>query len=239
MTSSPSCIHGNTKLHLLQLWEPQHWWSRRDYNHQQGRTRNYSATHLPDYECVFALWFSLSGGEDRNDFLEFLYQDSFLKLLRADGLPPISRFSTFIATEGLCCHRRIEGASLAGMGAKMPNLETIEWWVHDDEKKYAEVRRMHRFGQLEVFNVLSNQKFQELRNTPPLSNLSVSALLKFKLIENPLYRIRTISLHTPPSSITIWSISISYPRWALWQRNALVIMISTFGINDEVQSDPG
>ena len=85
------------------------------------------------------------------DLLELRYEHSFLKLLRADELPPISRISTFITTEALCIHRRIEGASLAGMGAKMPNLETVEWWVHDDEKRYSEVRRIHRFGELEVF----------------------------------------------------------------------------------------
>lgn len=48
------------------------------------------------------------------------------------------------------------------MGAKMPNLETVAWWVHDDEKRYPEYRRIHRFGELEVFDVLSNKTHQEL-----------------------------------------------------------------------------
>lgn len=96
------------------------------------------------------------------DFFELRYEHSFLKLLRADELPPISRILTFITTEALCIHRRIEGASLAGMGAKMPNLEKVEWWVHDDEKRYPELRRIHRFGELEVFDVLSNKRHQEL-----------------------------------------------------------------------------
>lgn len=96
------------------------------------------------------------------DFFELRYEHSFLKLLRADELPPISRISTFITTETLCIHRRIEGASLARMSAKMPNLEKVDWWVHDDERRYPELRRIHRFGELEVFDVLSNKKHQEL-----------------------------------------------------------------------------
>lgn len=108
------------------------------------------------------------------DFFELRYEHSFLKLLRADELPPISRISTFITTEALCIHRRIEGASLAGMGAKMPNLETVEWWVHDDEKRYPDLRRIHRFGELEVFDVLSNKKTSGIMNIPASCSLSVS-----------------------------------------------------------------
>lgn len=70
-----------------------------------------------------------------NDFFKIRYEHSLLKLLRADELPPISPISTFITTEGLCFLRRMEGASLAGLGAKMPNLETVAWWVHDDGKE--------------------------------------------------------------------------------------------------------
>lgn len=99
--------------------------------------------------------------EIMTDFFELRYEHSFLKLLRADELPSILSISTFITTETLCIRRRIEGASLVRMGAKMPNLEKVEWWVHDDEKRYPEVRRIHRFGELEVFDVLSNKKHQE------------------------------------------------------------------------------
>lgn len=83
----------------------------------------------------------MAGG--RKDLFEYRYEHSFLRLLRADELPPISRISTVENAKDL----RIEGASLAGIGAKMPNLERVVWFVHDDEKKYPEVRRMHRFGE--------------------------------------------------------------------------------------------
>lgn len=45
---------------------------------------------------------------------------------------------------------------MAGMGAKMPNLETVTWWVDGNEKKYPEVRWMHRFGRFQGFHVLTN-----------------------------------------------------------------------------------
>lgn len=90
-------------------------------------------------------------------FVHQRYEHSFLKLLRADELPPISRISTFISY-----YRRIEGASLARMGAKMPNLETVEWLVNDKEKRHPELRQIHRFGELKLFDVLSNKKHQEL-----------------------------------------------------------------------------
>lgn len=80
-----------------------------------------------------------------NDLFERRYEHSFLRLLRADELPPISRISRFENSIDLCFERRIEGASLAGIGAKMPNLETVGWFINDDEKKFPEVRWMHRF----------------------------------------------------------------------------------------------
>lgn len=85
----------------------------------------------------------MAGG--RKDLFERRYEHSFLRLLRADELPPISRISTFENAMDLCFERRIEGASLAGIGAKMPNLESVVWFINDDEKKFPEVRRMHRF----------------------------------------------------------------------------------------------
>lgn len=74
----------------------------------------------------------LAGG--RKDLFEYRYEHSFLRLLRADELPPISRISTFENAKDLCFQRWIEGASPAGIGPKMPNLERVVWFVHDDER---------------------------------------------------------------------------------------------------------
>ncbi|MCJ1348483.1 hypothetical protein MMC31_006715, partial [Peltigera leucophlebia] len=103
---------------------------------------------------------------DREDLFECRYQHSFLRLLRADELPLISRISTFETFTDTCEERRIEGASMAGMGAKMPNLETVAWWVDDNEKKYPEVRRMHRFGGFQVFHILTEQETSRFLNNP-------------------------------------------------------------------------
>lgn len=46
-------------------------------------------------------------------------------------------------TEELCCHRRIEGASLVGIAAKLPNPETLVREVNEDEKRDALVRQVN------------------------------------------------------------------------------------------------
>lgn len=85
----------------------------------------------------------LAGG--RKDLFEHRYERSFLRMLNCEGLPAVSRIGGFHVEE-LCHRRRIEGASLAGIAAKLPNLETIVWAVNDDEKRDALVRQVHRFG---------------------------------------------------------------------------------------------
>lgn len=61
-----------------------------------------------------------------NDFFKIRYEHSFLKLLRRRASTYITYFDLY-NHRGLCLLRRMEGASLAGMGAKMPNLETVAW----------------------------------------------------------------------------------------------------------------
>ena len=83
----------------------------------------------------------------RESLYEERYQRSFLRIARCDELPTASRIRFFEARE-LCYYRRIEGASLARVAAKLPNLEKIYWAVNDDEKIYETVRQQHRFGKV-------------------------------------------------------------------------------------------
>lgn len=83
----------------------------------------------------------------RKDLFEHRYERSFLRILRCDELSAVSRIRGFEVTK-LCHRRRIEGASLAGVAAKLPNLETIVWAINDDEKFYEAVRRQNRFGKI-------------------------------------------------------------------------------------------
>ena len=85
----------------------------------------------------------LAGG--RKDLFEHRYEHSFLRVLRLAELPVLLQVTSFYAEE-LCYSRRIEGASLAGIAAKSPNLERIVWAVNDNEKRYPDVRRLHRYG---------------------------------------------------------------------------------------------
>lgn len=80
----------------------------------------------------------------RMDLFEHRYERSFLRILRCDKLLPVSRIRGF-QVERLCHRRRIEGASLAGVAAKIPNLESIVWAVNDDEKFYEALRQENRF----------------------------------------------------------------------------------------------
>lgn len=87
-----------------------------------------------------------------DDLFEHRYQRSFLRVSRCDELPAVSRIGAFQAME--LCHTRgrcIEGASLAGVAAKLPNLENILWTVNDNEKIYETVRQQHRFGKMFFF----------------------------------------------------------------------------------------
>ena len=83
--------------------------------------------------------------EDRYSRFRLRYKHSFLQILRVGELPEVSQISDF-QCYGLSWPRRIEGSSLAGVVAKLPNLETLEWTINDDEKRYPAVRQQHRFG---------------------------------------------------------------------------------------------
>lgn len=84
---------------------------------------------------------------DQKNLFEHRYARSFLQSLRCDELFAVSRIRVFEVTK-LCHRRRIEGASLAGVAAKLLNLETILWAINDDEKFYEAVRRQNCFGKI-------------------------------------------------------------------------------------------
>lgn len=73
------------------------------------------------------------------------YKHSFLQVLRVGELPDVPQISDF-QCNGWSWPRRIEGSSLAGVVAKLPNLETLGWTINDNEKRYPAVRQQHRFG---------------------------------------------------------------------------------------------
>ena len=96
----------------------------------------------------------------RQDIFEHRYERSFLRIFNYEGLPAVSRISRFHVKQ-LCDQRRIEGATLVRIAAKLPNLETIVWAVNDNEKHNPLVRQNHRFGKLsinlKILLVFSNQ----------------------------------------------------------------------------------
>lgn len=85
----------------------------------------------------------LAGG--RPDLFEHRYERSFLRVSDCERLSTVSRIGGFYVEE-LCHRRRILGRSLAGIAAKLPNLETIVWAVNDDGRRDALVRQEHRYG---------------------------------------------------------------------------------------------
>lgn len=91
---------------------------------------------------------------DKRNTVNFLEQASDVDniILRVNELPEVTQISDF-RTEVLCWARRIEGSSLAGIAAKLPNLERISWVVNDDEKRYPALRQQHRFGNLAITNM--------------------------------------------------------------------------------------
>ena len=94
----------------------------------------------------------LAGG--RNDLFEHRYEHSFLRVLKLAELCQLSQITSFYADK-LWYTRRIEGSSLAGIAAKLPNLERISWAVNDDEKRYPVIRQQHRYGNSNTYLVHS------------------------------------------------------------------------------------
>ena len=82
-----------------------------------------------------------SDWEERQS-LRLRYKHSILRILRLGELPEVTQISEFEYLWG----RSIDGASLAGVVAKLPNLETLLWGIDDSEYRYPAVRQQHRFG---------------------------------------------------------------------------------------------
>lgn len=85
----------------------------------------------------------MAGG--RKDLFEHRYERSFLRMLNCEELPAVSRIGEF-RVEELYYQQCVEGVSLTGIAAKLPNLENIVWAVNDDEKRVAPLRQELRFG---------------------------------------------------------------------------------------------
>ena len=82
----------------------------------------------------------------RNSVEEKRWQRSFLRISKCDEIPTVSRICEFKAVRSR--FRHIEGASLAGVAAKLPNLENISWYAYDDDRIYAAMRQQRRFGKV-------------------------------------------------------------------------------------------
>ena len=108
----------------------------------------------------------LAGG--RKDLFEHRYEHPFLRVLKLAELPELPQVTGFYAEE-LCYNRRIEDSSLAGVAERFPHLETIVWAVNDNEKRYPEIRRQHRYGNSNIaittlfYHVLTRFYKQTLR----------------------------------------------------------------------------
>ena len=83
---------------------------------------------------------------DKDTLYQDRWQRSFLRISRCYELPKVSRICDFKTVEWR--FRHIEGASLAEVAAKLPNLEKISWSVYDDDKVYTAMRQQHRFGKI-------------------------------------------------------------------------------------------
>lgn len=83
----------------------------------------------------------------------------FFECSIARDFPRIGASNT---TEELCYHRRIEGASLAGISAKLPNPETVVREVNEDEKRDALVRQVNRFEFAQSLTTLPSQPLKRV-----------------------------------------------------------------------------
>jgi hypothetical protein len=76
---------------------------------------------------------------------ELRHEYSFLRLLN-DDLPTVSRISRFQLPTRLHSPQHVDGATLAAIAAKLPNLEYIMWHLIDDDKKFPSQRQQRRYG---------------------------------------------------------------------------------------------
>jgi hypothetical protein len=73
------------------------------------------------------------------------YEYSFLRLLQEE-LPTVLRIWRFEAMRATLRPRNVEGAALAAIAAKLPDLESIDWQINDDDKKFPLLRQQRRYG---------------------------------------------------------------------------------------------
>jgi hypothetical protein len=83
--------------------------------------------------------------EDGRDLFEKRYENSFLRLLQ-DELPIVLRITGFEFPRTLETPRHVEGAALAAIAAKLPNLELIKWQIEDKDKKSPLLQQQRRYG---------------------------------------------------------------------------------------------
>lgn len=80
----------------------------------------------------------------RHDLFDGRYEFSLLKLQSFDNVkevPQICRFDKFMGED-----RRVEPRSIALIASKLPNLESVNWTLYDNEKKSPHLRQQARYG---------------------------------------------------------------------------------------------
>lgn len=127
--------------------------AKEEYKKSEARARPisltltaYSPLDPPYRENIERHRYQVTVSLERNDLFERRYEHSFLRLLKPDRLPLvlcISRLKTPVKVE---IPRRLDGASVAAIAAKLPNLGVIDWSLSDDEKKFPSLRQQHRYG---------------------------------------------------------------------------------------------
>lgn len=151
----------------------------------------------------------------RKDLFEHRYERSFLRILRCEELSAVPRIRGF-EVKKLCHRRRIEGASLAGVAAKLPNLDTIVWAINDDEKFHEAVRQQNRFD------------FAESLATLPLQSLKRVDLTIFnRAPHNQYFKLPSALLPSAPStdhlSLSLHALSLSPNLTHLRLRGEIVL----------------
>jgi hypothetical protein len=103
----------------------------------------YSPTDKP--EDIFSYRSEIEFGV--TDLFSRRHEYFFLRLLK-DDLPNVSRISCFQLLPGL---RRVEGTAVAAIVAKLPNLESIDWELNDNDNLFPSLRQQRRYGNRPFF----------------------------------------------------------------------------------------
>jgi hypothetical protein len=80
-----------------------------------------------------------------SDLCEHRYEYSVLRLLK-DDLPMVSRISRFELLKTVGMPRAVEGAALATIAAKLPNLQLINWQLNDNDMRFPSLLQQRRYG---------------------------------------------------------------------------------------------